>query len=70
VGTSAHKLKISFHGTRISIYWDDLSKPLIDLTDNNFDNSGPYTKGSISIDTWAFALAQGIRVDDVTVTQP
>jgi uncharacterized protein YdgA (DUF945 family) len=67
VGTDWHTLRMSFLGNRILVYYDGVL--MIDVTDNNFDSSPPYSSGGISADWWTGTAPQPktITVDDIYV---
>jgi hypothetical protein len=64
VGTDWHTVKLTFNGSQIDVYFDDLATPKISMPDAY---SPVYTNGGVSIDMWTKEASYTMSVDDVMV---
>ena len=66
VGTSWHTLALTFQGDNIVVSYDGV--PVINVLDNNYEFSAPYSSGGISVDMHTYDVPYTLAVDDVSVT--
>jgi hypothetical protein len=65
VGTGLHTIQITFKGSNIQVYYDGSLQ--INVTDNNYGSTAPYTSGGISADWWTWSPPYAITVENISV---
>src|SRR5207244_965284 len=65
VGTNWHTLKLTFQGTLISVYFDDVQ--VVQMTDDNVDGLAPYTNGAFGAHMYLGDTPYLANFDDVSV---
>ena len=65
VGTGLHTIQITFKGSNIQVYYDGSLQ--INVTDNNYASTAPYTSGGISADWWTWSPPYAITVENISV---
>ena len=62
VGTTNHAVKLTFEGSNIAVFWDDLATPIISTSD------AAYSTGGVSLDMWTDATSYFMSVQRLSVT--
>ena len=64
VGTTNHIMKLTFNGSSIALYYDNLTTPALNASDT------AYSSGGVSVDMWTYTNTYTVSVGHVIVTSP